>query len=514
MTIQITRRGVLKGIGTAAILGGVSLFKPKDAHAAAGPSYDVYTEGWQSGWSHWSWGISTNPASPGFRGGNCLQAIYNSAWAGFSPAANAGFATIGYKHITFAIYNQTNGDDLYFTAMTTDRVRSTILHVPDYAETGAIPTNKWTWIRIPISDLNLGSAPIFSTFWIDSSKPATVYFDEITFGASVTFYEGVSGEKGPGTQLWSWGVSVSQPLDIGSTDNYILQVSPTQPWGGIQLQQRKFGIGSPDYGGVTLRFKQASAAQNLYLSLINQDNQLLGTVALDETYLPATLGTIQANTWYRVIVPLSDFCLCSANLGGVAIETDQQATFYVDDVRLVQKLAWPRMDGVHSVNFPGNGGSFGDHWQTSYCTESGLTDKKLLHNGTDYLAPAGTDIRAASRGVVKFIGSLGAGWGNVIVIEHEDGLTTHYLHTDAVAGLQIGDEVQRGQQIGDTSAISGAHLHFGLRVLDYQPPVDPDWINYPIRGRLPEVMCKTAASPTYQEKKFPYSYLNTEIIDW
>jgi hypothetical protein len=493
------------------VLSGIFLCSTVEVQA--GPYYEAYAEAWGLGWGDWSWGCSPVPTTTrAFKGSKSMRVTYNSAWAGFGLGSGQNFNTAGYRHLVFALYNEQAGNNLWVYMQRASDGVTAYLQVANYTETLQIPGGKWIWVRIPVADFGLGNAPVISDFGFQSGNAnSIVYYDEVAFAASVTFYEGIQQEKGPGAMLWSWNVAVSQIVDSG---DWWLMVTPNSPWGGIQLQQQAIGIVSSDYGGLTLMFQQGSSSQRIYVSLINNNNQAVGTVVIDQTYLPDTLRPLQAHKWYRVVIPLSHFFSGTANIRGVAIESDQASTFFIDDVRLIQKLLWPRMDGAHVVNYPGNGGSFGDHWENKYCTEAGLTNKKLLHSGTDYSAPAGTDIRAAARGFVKYVGTAGTGWGQAIVVEHEDGLTTMYLHTDPSAGITQGVEVQRGQKIGDTSAISGAHLHFGIRAFDYEPPKSPDWIEYSRRGRLPEVKCKTEASPTYQEKAFPYFYLNSEMLDW
>jgi len=87
------------------------------------------------------------------------------------------------------------------------------------------------------------------------------------------------------------------------------------------------------------------------------------------------------------------------------------------------------------------------------------------HLGIDLAAPTGTPIRAVANGQVIFSDPY-AGYGNLIVIKHANGLTTHYGHCDTLK-VSIGTKVNAGQiiaLIGSTGVSTGPHLHFEVRV--------------------------------------------------
>lgn len=96
------------------------------------------------------------------------------------------------------------------------------------------------------------------------------------------------------------------------------------------------------------------------------------------------------------------------------------------------------------------------------------------HNGVDWAAPTGTPVRAVADGVLALIGD-GGGYGNVIYIDHPDGMQTRYAHLHTFAeGLRKGTPIAAGQtigQVGTTGRSTGPHLHFELHVTGR--PVDP-----------------------------------------
>lgn len=95
-----------------------------------------------------------------------------------------------------------------------------------------------------------------------------------------------------------------------------------------------------------------------------------------------------------------------------------------------------------------------------------------VHRGVDFGAAAGTPIRAAGAGTVVHAGPRG-GYGNVVIVDHGEGIATLYAHQSAVL-VSAGDRVVRGTvvgQVGSTGFSTGPHLHFEVRAGG--TPVDP-----------------------------------------
>ena len=89
------------------------------------------------------------------------------------------------------------------------------------------------------------------------------------------------------------------------------------------------------------------------------------------------------------------------------------------------------------------------------------------HEGTDYAAPPGTPVLAASDGVVVRAGWSG-GYGNLVELKHRNGVTTRYGHLRSFgSSIRTGAEVLQGQVVGfvgSTGLASGPHLHYEFRV--------------------------------------------------
>jgi murein DD-endopeptidase MepM/ murein hydrolase activator NlpD len=97
---------------------------------------------------------------------------------------------------------------------------------------------------------------------------------------------------------------------------------------------------------------------------------------------------------------------------------------------------------------------------------------RKLHTGIDIAVGYGVPIRSSAAGTVIYASWMG-GYGNVIIVDHGDGLSTLYAHQSSLAAGN-GARVARGQTIGyigSTGFSTGPHLHFEVRVNGN--PVDP-----------------------------------------
>jgi len=95
-----------------------------------------------------------------------------------------------------------------------------------------------------------------------------------------------------------------------------------------------------------------------------------------------------------------------------------------------------------------------------------------FHAGMDIGGERGDVVMAPANGVVIAADWQG-GYGNMIEVDHGNGLTTRYGHLARV-GVQVGETIQRGQAIGlvgSTGRSTGPHLHYELRLND--KPINP-----------------------------------------
>lgn len=94
-----------------------------------------------------------------------------------------------------------------------------------------------------------------------------------------------------------------------------------------------------------------------------------------------------------------------------------------------------------------------------------FTGAGAMHNGLDFPGPIGSPIFAAAPGRISFVG-VKSGYGNVVEVDHGQGIMTRYAHLSAFTAKQ-GQQVAAGQQIakmGSTGRSTGSHLHFEVRL--------------------------------------------------
>jgi murein DD-endopeptidase MepM/ murein hydrolase activator NlpD len=109
--------------------------------------------------------------------------------------------------------------------------------------------------------------------------------------------------------------------------------------------------------------------------------------------------------------------------------------------------------------------------------------RPALHPGIDLVQAYGADIKATAAGKVVRAGPMG-GYGNMVEIDHGNGIATRYGHMSEVL-VEEGDVVKAGDvlgRIGSTGRSTGPHLHYEVRV-DGEP-VDPERFRQAVQPRL------------------------------
>ncbi|WP_370644969.1 peptidoglycan DD-metalloendopeptidase family protein [Microvirga sp. ACRRW] len=95
------------------------------------------------------------------------------------------------------------------------------------------------------------------------------------------------------------------------------------------------------------------------------------------------------------------------------------------------------------------------------------------NEGINIAVPEGTPVKAAEAGTVTYAGSEVKGYGNLILVRHENGYVSAYAHNSALS-VKRGEQVKRGQVIatsGQTGNVTSPQLHFEIR--KGATPVDP-----------------------------------------
>lgn len=95
------------------------------------------------------------------------------------------------------------------------------------------------------------------------------------------------------------------------------------------------------------------------------------------------------------------------------------------------------------------------------------------NEGINIAVPEGTPVKAAEAGTVTYAGSEVKGYGNLVLIRHDNGYVSAYAHNGSLS-VKRGEQVKRGQVIatsGQTGNVTSPQLHFEIR--KGATPVDP-----------------------------------------
>ncbi|MBT1446498.1 M23 family metallopeptidase [Shewanella sp. JM162201] len=101
-----------------------------------------------------------------------------------------------------------------------------------------------------------------------------------------------------------------------------------------------------------------------------------------------------------------------------------------------------------------------------------FTGRRTMHKGIDFAGKEGTGVVATAAGVVTWAGDM-FGYGQLVEIDHGNGLRTRYGHNKTVS-VAVGDVVAKGEKIatmGNSGRSTGVHVHY--EVLRAGQHVDP-----------------------------------------
>ena len=122
---------------------------------------------------------------------------------------------------------------------------------------------------------------------------------------------------------------------------------------------------------------------------------------------------------------------------------------------------------------PSGTGAFRWPIEGEIVTEFGPAARGVHNDGVNIAAAAGTDVRAAARGTVAFVGREIKSFGTLILVKHDGGIITAYAHLGEVL-VREGDVIEIGQKIatvGQTGKVDSPQLHFEIR--RSRKPIDP-----------------------------------------
>ena len=113
-------------------------------------------------------------------------------------------------------------------------------------------------------------------------------------------------------------------------------------------------------------------------------------------------------------------------------------------------------------------------WLSSYygMRDDPFTGKQAMHKGIDFAGNEGDPVIATAAGVVTWSGER-FGYGNLVEINHGNGLVTRYGHNQSL-NVVVGEVVTKGHRIatiGNTGRSTGAHVHY--EIIKQGKQIDP-----------------------------------------
>ncbi len=133
-----------------------------------------------------------------------------------------------------------------------------------------------------------------------------------------------------------------------------------------------------------------------------------------------------------------------------------QKTTYKTQSKPQKTVSIPQSQSRKRFNWPVKG---------KVVSSFGATYKKRQNDGINIAAAKGTTVKAADSGTVGYAGNQLKGYGNLILIRHNNGWMTAYAHNDKIL-VKKGQKVQKGQRIatvGQTGNVTSPQLHFEIR---------------------------------------------------
>jgi murein DD-endopeptidase MepM/ murein hydrolase activator NlpD len=143
---------------------------------------------------------------------------------------------------------------------------------------------------------------------------------------------------------------------------------------------------------------------------------------------------------------------------------------YLAEVNALQAQSAALGAAIRNAQTGSDTGGSGSHsgliWPVSGPITSGFgTRWGRMHEGIDIAVPSGTPVHAAASGTVIYAAWM-TGYGNLVVLDHGNGLATAYAHNSSLL-VSVGQRVSQGQTIslsGSTGHSTGPHVHFEVRV--------------------------------------------------
>jgi hypothetical protein len=329
-----------------ALLAGPAL------HAAG--DLTIYDDSLNGDWQNWSW-AQTNTANtdPVHSGADSISVATNGGWQALYLQQGNGDTTntAPYGKLVFWVNGgPVGGQQINVTALLNQSANN-----QPSVSVGPIAANTWTQVQIPLSSLGADNSTTFNGLWfqlVGNDPSPTLYIDDISLTTAVPVIPPpvVNGMSlyddgfANGWQNWSWATVDPNQSTVVHTGAAAIAATEKATQ-AIYFEHDPFS--TQGYANLTF-WINGGPVGGQSVKLVG----LLGSVQQPAYTLPALV----ANTWTKVVVPLSALGLDNkSNLNGLWFQEAagvDQPTFYLDDVFL--ELAPPPSTINVSVNGKGD----------------------------------------------------------------------------------------------------------------------------------------------------------------
>lgn len=225
--------------------------------------------------------------------------------------------------------------------------------------------------------------------------------------------------------------------------------------------------------------EQKSLVEQLHGSTDQKIDGLIQQLASMQSQLNQ-LDTVSANLAEKAGLTLEDFALSEEVRSNLS--KDAELTTQIVKMSDALEFKIQQLTALESILLGLNieqesklaGRPIGKGWLSSYygVRKDPFSGKPTMHKGIDFAGKEGSPVNATGAGVVTWSGAR-AGYGNLVEIDHGNGLKTRYGHSDILT-VEVGDVVTKGQAIaliGNIGRSTGPHVHY--EVLKNGRQVDP-----------------------------------------
>lgn len=337
---------------------------------------DIYVDGFTSPWDgeygEWDSVADYYSASAAYTGSFGIEMEYQNEWAGNTLYSSSTFDVGDFSgfHIAYNPGSTTDQEILIQMEDDTHTQYSDFVSFDNYIS-GSQQADTWYELNIPLSDLGVSADDLITDITLITSGTSTVYYDDIYFTAT-------SSQSSTTTQTstnvsiytdallppWSdgggWLSTTTYNSATHTTGSYGMQTQFTNGSWSETVLEASTPIDTTSLNSLRFAFNLgANASDTVYIKTKDEtDTEHSSSVSLDNY-----ISNIAANTWYNLIIPLTDLGIAAGELVKKILFISQDGpTVYFDNMYFGE----PNTGGANSFDEGMVTLSFDDGWLSQY----------------------------------------------------------------------------------------------------------------------------------------------------